>query len=342
MGNPLSPLAAELFLDDLENKFIMSPKNPFIDSIVYWFRYVDDILCLFSGDRAKLFGFYNYINSVHDSIKFTVELEENNRLNFLDLRIIKQNNRHEFGIFRKPSSTDTILHRNSFHHPRQKMAVFHNLFYRLLNLPLQEEESDKEFNYILHLARVNGFSEDEAIQIFERQEKKKILSQLFPAINSNEGKWIGLPFIGELSMKIERVLKRFDFKVGFKSSFSLRQLLSKPKDVIPDENKCGVYKLVCGTCEISYVGQCGRRFHKRMGEHFSRSDSKFFKHINTENHIQAQHMVSFVHFKAKSKILNALEGIEIFRARQLGECLNKRREGGTVSVVYCPFPTVSR
>ena len=49
-------------------------------------RYVDDTFCLFNNKHEALV-FFEFLNSQHDSIKFTMEKENNNSLAFLDVLI---------------------------------------------------------------------------------------------------------------------------------------------------------------------------------------------------------------------------------------------------------------
>jgi len=56
-------------------------------------------------------------------------------------------------------------------------------------------------------------------------------------------------------------------KVGFHPLNTLRLMLSRPKDVIPDIQKSGVvYKIPCASCPASYIGQTGRRLQQRLDE----------------------------------------------------------------------------
>ena len=57
-------------------------------------------------------------------------------------------------------------------------------------------------------------------------------------------------------------------RVCFRPTITLRQMLSKPKDCIPDLQRSGVvYKIPCANCPASYIGQTGRRLHQRLDEH---------------------------------------------------------------------------
>ena len=53
---------------------------------IYYRRYVDDIICCFKNSNdARLF--FEYLNSCHPNIKFTMETEEKGQLPFLDVFI---------------------------------------------------------------------------------------------------------------------------------------------------------------------------------------------------------------------------------------------------------------
>ena len=75
MGNPLSPLAAKIFMDNSESKI---RQHPFFKLFECWYRYVDDILACFLGTRRQLNIFLNFINGLHKNISFSIEFEENN------------------------------------------------------------------------------------------------------------------------------------------------------------------------------------------------------------------------------------------------------------------------
>ena len=75
-------------MDNLENKIF---KNTLSKKFLYWYRYVDDILACFIGTDRQLQTFLNFINNLHSNIEFTLETEQNNSINFLDLTITKNN-----------------------------------------------------------------------------------------------------------------------------------------------------------------------------------------------------------------------------------------------------------
>ena len=58
MGNPLVPIMADLWMEEMEQKLQKFSKN----KPTIWLRYVDDIYCLFSIPEAKIIEFHTRIN----------------------------------------------------------------------------------------------------------------------------------------------------------------------------------------------------------------------------------------------------------------------------------------
>ena len=73
-------------------------------NVSYYRRYVDDIFLLFR-DEQHIELFLNYLNSKYINLRFTKEIEQKNKLPFLDLLIIKENNKFQTTIYRKNTFT---------------------------------------------------------------------------------------------------------------------------------------------------------------------------------------------------------------------------------------------
>jgi len=82
MGSLLSPVISDIVLQDLEQMAIsqLSIHLPF------YFRYVDDILLAAPGEWLD--KILNIFNSFHERLQFTLEISDNNSINFLDVTII--------------------------------------------------------------------------------------------------------------------------------------------------------------------------------------------------------------------------------------------------------------
>ena len=102
---------------------------------------------------------------------------------------------------------------------------------------------------------------------------------------------IVLPYIRNVSECIKRILLPLDIRTCFKPYTTFRQLLVHAKDPIPIDSQTGViYKVSCGTCSDSYVGQTGRSISHRLKEHkraLTSSDvfSAVAEHAKKNNHV---------------------------------------------------------
>ena len=83
MGSPLALVLANLFMGHHEKLWL---ENFHGSTILFYRRYVDDTFCLFNSDRDATI-FFDYINSRHPNIKFTMEKQVNHKLPFLDVLI---------------------------------------------------------------------------------------------------------------------------------------------------------------------------------------------------------------------------------------------------------------
>ena len=82
MGSPLSPVMANLFMEEFKKRTLATStlKSGF------WFRYVDDTLSSWAHGLENLHRFLEYINNLHPSIKFTLEMQkEDKTIPFLDV-----------------------------------------------------------------------------------------------------------------------------------------------------------------------------------------------------------------------------------------------------------------
>ena len=102
MGNPLAPSLANLFLGELENKYL----GRSMKAATFYRRYMDDTLVVFESDNHG--KFLEYLNSWHPNIKFTTEFG-GKQLPFLDIQLDIQEDNLNTSVYRKPTYTSLLL-----------------------------------------------------------------------------------------------------------------------------------------------------------------------------------------------------------------------------------------
>ena len=83
MGSPISPIVANLFMEDLEIRALAtSPCPP-----ILWKKFVDDTFTIIKKSHKD--AFLEHINSINNNIQFTCEEpRDNGSIPFLDMLII--------------------------------------------------------------------------------------------------------------------------------------------------------------------------------------------------------------------------------------------------------------
>jgi hypothetical protein len=120
MGSPLSTVISNSYMEVYEKAALESaPLKPRC-----WFRYVGDTFVIWQHGPDKLKDFIHHLNSIHQSIQFTMETESEGHLPFLDLDIYRRpDGSLGHKVYRKPSHTNLYLNAKSHLHPSNKQAV---------------------------------------------------------------------------------------------------------------------------------------------------------------------------------------------------------------------------
>ena len=154
MGSPLSPVVANLFMEDFESKALNSSR--LLPKL--WKRYVDDTIVIWSHGQEELDLFFENLNNQSLAIKFIKEQEVYGCLLFLDILISKNSDgslAHQ--VFRNKTHTEQYLHASSYHFPAQNMGVLNTLATQALRIS-DKKSFEKEKSHLLDVFFKNGYS----------------------------------------------------------------------------------------------------------------------------------------------------------------------------------------
>jgi hypothetical protein len=281
MGSPLSPVIANLFMTSLEERALTeAPLKPTL-----WLRYVDDTFVIWQHGRHELDIFLQHLNKMHVDIKFTMEVEVEDRLPFLDVLILKKpDGSLGHTVYRKATHTNRYLRADSHHHPSQLSSVANTLAVRSLRLADQEHVNG-EMKGLRDALAANGYSNYTISKAFNRKayrdeestkEKEKPRATAY------------LPYVRGTTDRISRILKPHNISTIFSTDRKISSMLKSLKDVTHNEAH-GIYEVPCGSCEKTYVGRTNRKISARIDEHRvsvkSRDSSSALPlHVLTEGH----------------------------------------------------------
>ena len=277
MGSPLGPTYANTFMSLMEE--IWLDDCPLSYRPIYYKRYVDDTFLIFK-ESNHVSKFLHYLNSKHDKIKFTCELEKDNCLNFLDINLHKDGNRISTSIYRKPTFTGVGLSWFDGGPINFKINSIKTLLNRAYNLTSNYFNFHSEIDKLLEYFTVkNLYPKPVFFKVLKDFLYRKYTPRNSSTCVAKQIKYVKLPFYGSLSFNCRKRLKKilgnsfpsFDFRFVFVNNFKISSFF-KVKDRIPDKvcsNIC--YKFVCPSCNARYVGCSTRAFHIRLMEHTGRS-----------------------------------------------------------------------
>jgi hypothetical protein len=256
MGSPVSAIVAELFLQKLEITCV----DP-MSSIIFWKRYVDDVFAIIRA--RKIQEILAKINNFHKDIEFTLEMEQDGKLPFLDVMTYEREDK-AIGhyVYRKPTQTNTYLNYNSFHPIAHKVSVCDTLLSRAFNL-CDPDHVKQEINYVKNILKGNLYPSKLIEQRLEKVEKKVTA----PRSVKEFEKRVILPYAGEITIKIAQFIRRsLGWEIGYIPGQKLSSIVNNMKQK-PLKVQSGVYKFNCQDCHIPYIGESGRDIVIRFAEH---------------------------------------------------------------------------
>ena len=190
MGSPISSTIAEIYLQYFEETILkhwMETKE-----IIYYKRYVDDIIIIINQDVIKEETVLAHMNNVHKHPEFKMRDGVNNTTNYLDLHIHRNHDSIQLGIYRKPTQTDTTIHYTSTHPLQHKLAAYTFYMNRLLSILIIEQEKQHEWNTICTMAK-NNVSPLRLIHILKHKISKTQLTSHKPT-SATQKKWIAFTY----------------------------------------------------------------------------------------------------------------------------------------------------
>ena len=152
MGSPLGPVIAGIFMVELERTLL--PR--LIEYMTLWKQYVDDTIATIK--LTSIDHVLKILNTFHKNIKFTYELEINNKISFLDVLLIRKNDTLETTIYRKSTNNGVYLHWNSFAPKNWKRSTLRSILARAYKICSTKELLDEELKCIeREFIEINGY-----------------------------------------------------------------------------------------------------------------------------------------------------------------------------------------
>jgi len=215
IGAPTSSIFSEIYLQYMENTLIYDVL--WETRVEGYFRYVDDILIVCNENLTDINEIHNRFNSISPDLNFTLELEQDDALNFLDLTIKKTATKMIYDIHRKPT-TDNIIPNDSCHPSEQKLAAIWYFLNRINTYDLGHAEKQKETEILKQIVYNNKFHTSILSRI--RNSKTK------PDSENQRKRWTEFTYVGKETRQITKLFKNTNVRIAFTTNNSLGKLLN--------------------------------------------------------------------------------------------------------------------
>ena len=337
MGSPLGPTFANIFMCHLEELFLSQCPSHF--KPLFYRRYVDDTFLLFKDkDHASLF--LDYINSFHQNIKFTMDVESLNQLPFLDINVSRCDGKFVTSVYRK--NTFTGLGLNFFSHcPLNfKLNSCKTLLFRAFSLCSNWTNFDVEVAFLRNYFIKNCYPSGIFDKLIRNFLNNIFLPKPITATVPKKRMYVSLPFMPnsssvkrELTSTLSTLYPYVDFYFVFRNPLNIGSMFSF-KDILPKlMRSCVVYFFNCPKCNFgTYVGCTKRLCKTRIDSHRGVSHrtgsilaKKEYSAIRLHTNI-CKHKLNYNDFKILSQTNNhySLPILESLFIKQLSPNLNNQ------------------
>jgi len=233
-------------------------------------------------------------------------------LNFLDITLIKNNNKIEFDWFYKPTFSGRYLNFLSLYSITQKRGSLMSMIDRALLLS-HPRYHKKNINFIINTFLQNDYPLHFIFDTINLRLKTFVNKRNNTHTNeennnniSNENhsniikiNWFTIPHFPNISERFKNIIKKHNVKLSFYSLNKLDRIIRAQKDRLPDYSKKNVvYKISCYNCDATYVGQTKRKLKTRITEHRNQINSNSpNKTVITEHRLRHNHDFGWTNVK---------------------------------------------
>ena len=254
----------------------------------YFDIYMDDIIRTIQSD--KIDGKLNEINELHNNLKFTMELEKDGEIPFLDMLLMRRNTRIESTWYCKPTDTGLVMNFHAVAPKRYKRGVvsgFVHRIHRACSTWSNFDNSLKKAKAVLEKSQYPPTFYEEVIA----DALKKIVDQVprdtqqkSTDVEADGTKYtVLLQYRGFATDQFIKKLKEVKAPVQVVLTLrKLRSCLPSLKSPIPKMLRSDVvYRITCPRCQACYVGKTSRHLTSRFAEHKSRASGPVLRHMKS-------------------------------------------------------------
>ena len=264
MGKKYAPSYANIFMAHIETEAM---KKSYLKPSAF-FRFLDDIFCLWDHGRENLETFLEILNTHHPAVRLTANIQEISN-DFLDVTVFKGPLLKEKGIldtkvYFKPTDTHQLLHQKSFHPHHTFRGILKSQIMRYHRTCSQNSDFNAACSLVFKALRSRGYS---------RRSLRYIKSQTVNSIKS--GHLIsppGIPNEPDLEYFAQPCENPYCHTCEYVTECSsvtsnTTQFVFKIRQNLTCSSSNIIYLVQCKECDKQYIGQTKRSLRLRTNNH---------------------------------------------------------------------------
>jgi hypothetical protein len=249
MGSCRSPIVSNIYMEHFEKLPLdWAQHKPSL-----WLWYVDDTFVVWPHGPERF--------SLRPPIQFTVEIESDSAISFLDVLVIRKGTTLATKIYRKLAHTGRYLNLKSNHLPHVKRGLVQSLQKRASTICQEQQDLFNEITILRRDLQLSGYH-----QVFINS----VINSKGNSHPNTEEKPLGsvyILYVKGVSQKFTFIGNRYNIGRLYKTEHILRSSLM---ETMPERDPQQTSHCVCGIpceCSRSCVGETGRPLALWIHEH---------------------------------------------------------------------------
>ncbi|XP_055686579.1 uncharacterized protein LOC129791934 [Lutzomyia longipalpis] len=230
-------------------------------------KYVDDLLlAVHKDDVCRILEIFN---AFHTRIQFTMEIEEQGTLAYLDLRIHRMEGGQMYTTwYSKPCASHRMLNYSSAHSKRTVINVARNFIRRVTSLTTKPGVNNT--GTIEEILKLNDFPRRVINHLMRRETvDRDVENATESGRRGTQCQYFPITYMPGTAEKMKKIItSTTGCGVAFSVSGKNNRYFSRVKDPVPKLSRSGVvYSIPCADCPKRYVGQTKQYLKMRIAQH---------------------------------------------------------------------------
>jgi len=210
----------------------------------------------------RLQEFCNHINSIKPTFKFTIEIETEMAMPFLDVLVVRAGATLNIKVYRKPTHTRHYPHFQSNHPRHVKRGVVQSLYYRATVICQEQQVGADEIFALKHDLQLNASSIGSINFVINIPKRKVFLKKEVQPLG-----FVSIFYIRGVSEKFKLKANKYSIKTVCKMRHNLRNSFMRTRPIgAPQKIADCIFSIPC-ECGRNYMAETGRPWAVRLREH---------------------------------------------------------------------------